>query len=231
MRNILILITLISGLIFTSLIKNKTRLLEKELIYLDNEINSLKSNLAEASLDFQYLSTPKHISFLAKDFLDENFSYYKESQIQKSIKPQKNLIILKKLKNDNTSSQLSTEESVNNKSNVAKKIDNTQLIITEKFGTQITDDAFSGEETVKYLAILKKLKNDNTSSQLSTEEAVNKKSNVVQEIDNKQLLIAERIDKKNSQKEKKKIVLKKIQKWAGIQAIKVFLGIPNIPVK
>ena len=171
MRNILILITLISGLIFTSLIKNKTRLLEKELIYLDNEINSLKSNFAEASLDFQYLSTPKHISFLAKDFLDENFSYYKESQIQKSIKPQKDLIILKKLKNDNTSSQLSTEESVNKKSNVAKEIDNTQLFITE------------------------------------------------------------RIDKKNSQKEKKKIVLKKIHKWTGIQAIKVFLGIPNIPIK
>ena len=171
MRNILILITLISGLIFTSLIKNKTRLLEKELLYLDNEINSLRSNLAEASLDFQYLSTPKHISLLAKDFLDENFSYYKESQIQKSIKPQKDLIILKKLKNDNTSSQLSTEESVNNKSNVAKKIDNTQLIITK------------------------------------------------------------RIDKKNSQKEKKKITSKKIQKWTGIQAIKVFLGIPNIPVK
>ena len=165
MRNILILITLISGLIFTSLIKNKTRLLEKELIYLDNEINSLKSNLAEASLDFQYLSTPKHISLLAKDFLDENFSYYKESQIQK------NLIIFKKLKNDNTSSQLSTEETVNKKSNVVKEIDNTQLLITE------------------------------------------------------------RIDKKNSQKEKKKIVLKKIHKWTGIQAIKVFLGIPNIPVK
>ena len=110
MRNILILITLISGLIFTSLIKNKTRLLEKELLYLDNEINSLSSNLDEASLDFEYLTTPKHISLLAKNFLDENFSYYKESQIKKSIKPEKDLIILKKLKNENTSSQLSTEK-------------------------------------------------------------------------------------------------------------------------
>ena len=132
MRNILILITLISGLIFTSLIKNKTRLLEKELLYLDNEINSLNFNLNEASLDFEYLTTPKHISLLVKNFLDENFSYYKESQIQKSIKPQKNLIILKKLKNDNTSNQPSTEESVNNKSNVAKKIDNTELPIKKK---------------------------------------------------------------------------------------------------
>ena len=171
MRNILILITLISGLIFTSLIKNKTRLLEKELIYLDNEINILSSDLSEASLDFYYLTTPNRISLLVKNFLNENFVHYKESQIQKSIKPQKDLIILKKLKNDNTPSQLSTEESVNKKSNVAKEIDNTQLLITE--------------------------------------------SN----------------DKKNSQKEKKKIALKKIQKWTGIQAIKVFFGIPNIPVK
>ena len=122
MRNILILITLFSGLIFTSLIKNKTRLLAKELLYLDNEINSLSSNLREASLDFEYLTTPKHISLLAKNFLDENFSYYKESQIKKSIKPEKDLTILKKLKNYNTFSQLSTEKSVNKKSNVIKKI-------------------------------------------------------------------------------------------------------------
>ena len=195
MRNILILITLISGLIFTSLIKNKTRLLEKELIYLDNEINSLSSNLNEASLDFQYLTTPKHISLLAKDFLDENFSYYKESQIKKSIKPEKDLAILKKLKNDNTFSQLSTEESVNKKSNVAKEIDNRQLLITKKIETQITDDTFTGEETVKYLAILKKLKNDNTLVNQAQKESVNKKSNVAKEIDNRQLLIT-RIKKK-----------------------------------
>jgi len=67
--------------------------------------------------------------------------------------------------------------------------------------------------SIKKLIILKKLKNDNTSSQLSTEESVNKKSNVAKEIDNTQLLITERIDKKNSQKEKKKIVLKKIYKF------------------
>ena len=92
MRNILILITLVSGLIFTSLIKNKTRLLEKELFYLDNEINSLNSNLTEASLDFQYLTTPKYISLLANNYLDEDFSYYKESQIIKSIKPEQDIV-------------------------------------------------------------------------------------------------------------------------------------------
>ena len=220
MRNILILITLISGLIFTSLVKNKTRLLEKELLYLDNEINSLNFNLNEASLDFEYLTTPKRISLLVKNFFDENFLYYKESQIKKSIKPEKDLAILKKLKNDNTFTQLSTEKSVNKKSNVAKEIDNRQLLATKNNGTQITEDAFTGEETIKYLAILKKSKNDNTVSQLSTEKSINKKSNVAKEIDNRQL-----------QESKKISVSKKVHNWAGLQIIKSFLGIPSIPVK
>ena len=132
MRNILILITLISGLIFTSLIKNKTRLLEKELIYLDNEINSLSSNLSEASLDFQYLTTPKNISLLAKNLFDEDFIYYKESQIKKLIKPEKDLDILKKIKNDYTFEHLSIVESDNKKLNFAKEIDYTQLLIAKR---------------------------------------------------------------------------------------------------
>ena len=134
MRNILILIILVSGLIFTSWIKNKTRLLEKELIYLDNEINILSSNLSEASLDFYYLSTPKHISLLAKNFIDENFIYYKESQIKKLVKPEKDLAVLKKLKNDIIFSQLSAGESIKkkSKSNAPKRLDNTQLLIAKK---------------------------------------------------------------------------------------------------
>ena len=149
MRNILILITLISGLIFTSLVKNKTRLLEKELLYLDNEINSLNFNLNEASLDFEYLTTPKHISLLAKNFLDENFSYYKESQIKKSIKPEKDLAILKKLKNDNTFTQLSTEKSVNKKSNVAKEIDNRQLQGSKKISVSKKVHNWAGLQIIK----------------------------------------------------------------------------------
>ena len=132
MRNILILITLVSGLIFVSLIKNKTRLLEKELLYLDNEINVLSSDLSEANLDFHYLTTPKRISLLVKDFLNENFVYYKESQIKKSIKPEKDLVILKKLKNKYTFSQLGTSEFNNKKTNVAKKIDKEQLRIAKR---------------------------------------------------------------------------------------------------
>ena len=149
MRNILILITLISGLIFTSLVKNKTRLLEKELLYLDNEINSLNFNLNEASLDFEYLTTPKRISLLVKNFFDENFLYYKESQIKKSIKPEKDLAILKKLKNDNTFTQLSTEKSVNKKSNVAKEIDNRQLQGSKKISVSKKVHNWAGLQIIK----------------------------------------------------------------------------------
>ena len=149
MRNILILITLISGLIFTSLVKNKTRLLEKELLYLDNEINSLNFNLNEASLDFEYLTTPKRISLLVKNFLDENFSYYKESQIKKSIKPEKDLAILKKLKNDNTFTQLSTEKSVNKKSNVVKEVENSQLQESKKISVSKKVHNWVGLQIIK----------------------------------------------------------------------------------
>ena len=225
MRNILILITLISGLIFTSLIKNKTRLLEKELLYLDKEINILSSDLSEASLDFHYLTTPERISLLAKNFLNENFMYYKESQIKKSIKPKKDLIILKKLRNDYIFSQLSTSEFANKKTNIIKEIDSGQLLIAKRKESQIKKLI----KPKKDLVILKKLKNDYTFSQLNTNEFTNKKTNVTKEIDNEQLIIAQRIDSKNPQKSKKIISSKKVQQWAGIQIIKALLGIPTIP--
>ncbi len=227
MRNILILITLISGLIFTSLIKNKTRLLEKELLYLDKEINILSSDLSEASLDFYYLTTPERIFLLAKNFLDENFMYYKESQIKKSIKPKKDLIILKKLRNDYIFSQLSTSEFANKKTNIIKEIDSGQLLIAKRKESQIKKLI----KPKKDLVILKKSRNNHTFSQLSTRKFTNKKTNVTNEIDNEQLIIAQRIDRKNPQKSKKIISSKKVQQWAGIQIIKALLGIPTIPFK
>ena len=75
------------------------------------------------------------------------------------------------------------------------------------------------------------MKNDYTFSQLNISEFTNKKTNVTKEIDNEKLLIAKRIDNKNPQKSKKIVNSKKVQQWAGIQIIKAFLGIPNIPFK
>lgn len=112
MKNIIILIILTLGLIFTSLIKNKTRLLEKELVGLNKDIVNLNSNLEEARLDFEYLTTPKNIYLLSKNLLDDDFLYYQSSQIQKkSRKKVKILADTKKLENSNTAEPNSEFES------------------------------------------------------------------------------------------------------------------------
>jgi len=105
MRKILILIILTAGLISTSLIKDNTRLLEKSLVNLNKEIISLESNLSEAKLDFEYLTTPKNIYFLAKDFLDDNFTHYKKAQIKILIKKEKNVKNFAKLEKNNNFNQ------------------------------------------------------------------------------------------------------------------------------
>ena len=112
MRNIFILLILISGLIFTSLIKNKTRLLEKKLVKLNNEINILNFNLAEATLDFEYLSTPKNISYLAINFLDEDFSPYKKNQINQSLEQIYIQTKFEKLKNYNEPKKIDLKQTI-----------------------------------------------------------------------------------------------------------------------
>ncbi len=48
-------------LTLTSIIKNKTRIIEKEIINLDNKILSKEKNINEAQLDFYYLTSPQEI--------------------------------------------------------------------------------------------------------------------------------------------------------------------------
>ena len=101
MKNFLILIALTVGLVSTSFIKNKTRLLDKELINLNKEINSLNYNLQDLNLEFEFITSPKNISLLAKEFLDEDFTYYKISQIKEIDKKKKNSSNLKSAKKIN----------------------------------------------------------------------------------------------------------------------------------
>ncbi len=45
----------------TSIIKNKTRIIEKEILNLDNKILFKEKNINEAQLDFYYLTSPQEI--------------------------------------------------------------------------------------------------------------------------------------------------------------------------
>jgi len=51
----------VTFLVITSAIKNKTRILEKEIKNLNLELLSKEKNINEAQLDFHYLSSPAEI--------------------------------------------------------------------------------------------------------------------------------------------------------------------------
>ena len=58
-------------LFFTSIIKNKTRVIEKNIEFYEKQIFNLKKELFESQLDFNYLTSPKmlqeKLSFLTSD--------------------------------------------------------------------------------------------------------------------------------------------------------------------
>ena len=58
-------------LFFTSIIKNKTRVIEKNIMSYENKIFNLEKELYESQLDFYYLTSPKllqeKLSFLTTD--------------------------------------------------------------------------------------------------------------------------------------------------------------------
>lgn len=64
MRNAKLLVSIIifiTFLVITSTIKNQTRILEKELINLNNQILLQKKDINEAQLEFYYLSSPREL--------------------------------------------------------------------------------------------------------------------------------------------------------------------------
>ena len=78
----LITITFVFGLLFVSVVKNQTRNLEKEISYLKASISSIEFNLKQAILDNEVITSPENISKLAKEYLNNDFIYYKKKQIQ-----------------------------------------------------------------------------------------------------------------------------------------------------
>ena len=68
----------ICGLLFVSVIKNETRNLEKEIDSLRASNKVIKFNLDQAILDNEVITSPENISRLAKEYLDNDFIFYKK---------------------------------------------------------------------------------------------------------------------------------------------------------
>tara|TARA_B110000914_G_C15379210_1_gene406899 strand:- start:444 stop:779 length:336 start_codon:yes stop_codon:yes gene_type:complete len=72
-------------MIFTSVIKTTTRIIEKKIIKHERKNANLENNLYESYLDYIYLSSPESISNKIKEFKDQDYVNIEYSQIYFSL--------------------------------------------------------------------------------------------------------------------------------------------------
>ena len=73
-------------MIFTSIVKNNTRNIEKNIEKLTREISILERELADAKIDFIYLSTPEKLREKLTDLTNTKYLSYDYSRIFLSTK-------------------------------------------------------------------------------------------------------------------------------------------------
>ena len=84
-KKIIIILIYLSFFITIPIIKNESRLTEKNIQRYEGQIFFLQKNLLEASLEFQYLSSPEVISHKVEKNLDQEYNSLKLSQIYSNI--------------------------------------------------------------------------------------------------------------------------------------------------
>ena len=126
----LLTVLFICGLIFVSIVKNKTRNLQKEINNLETSINLIKFNLDQTFLDHQIITSPEKISLLAKKHLNINLEPYKRSQIKQLNAENKKFTKINKTEKEKTNIQKfkklhSRSKSIPNeiKTHIAKRIE------------------------------------------------------------------------------------------------------------
>ena len=78
----LISIIIFSIMLFiTSIVKNKTRIIEKNIIKYENKIAGIEKNLYESQLDYYYLSSPKLLEKKLDFLSDEEYFHMEFSKI------------------------------------------------------------------------------------------------------------------------------------------------------
>ncbi len=119
----LLTLTFIFGLLVVSVVKNQTRILEKEIESLNASLKSIEFNLAQSILDNEVITSPENISKLAEEYLNTDLRSYKKSQIKSLNNAQEENFISSKSKKKtakNNEKKLSQEV----KLRVSKKIEN-----------------------------------------------------------------------------------------------------------
>ena len=80
-KNLLLSLFIFSILmIFTSVIKTQTRVIEKKIYMYEKKLANIKNNLHEAQLDYYYLSSPQFIANKIREYSEkdyESIEYYR----------------------------------------------------------------------------------------------------------------------------------------------------------
>ena len=189
------MVLFVAGIVSVSIIKNETRSLQKEINNLQASIKVLKSNLEEEKLEYEAITSPENISFLAKEYLDEDLKPYKKTQIkslnEKLILEKNNQKITKKLEKNNN---------IKNKIIVAKKkvIHDKQVALEKMKEIYSEPEKIPNEVKFKVVNTIKNTKNSFQNFYSDPKTAIKSP---------------------------------KVQRWAAIQFVKAFFGMPIVPGK
>ena len=84
-KKLLIILIYISFFIAIPIIKNESRLIEKKIRSTKSEIFFIEKNLLEASLEYQYLTSPAVLSDTVEKNIDQKYNNLDLSQIYLNI--------------------------------------------------------------------------------------------------------------------------------------------------
>ena len=115
----LIAVLFVCGLVFVSAVKNETRNLQKDINDLETSIDQINSNLQQAILDNEVITAPENISQLAKEYLNIDLKFYKQSQIKQLNTKAEKFIKVSKIKKEKNI-QKNLKQKVINKINKTK---------------------------------------------------------------------------------------------------------------
>ena len=96
MKNTIFIFIIFNLIIFTTLIKNSSKEIDKEIFKLEEDISILKNEREMLTLEHDYLTSPKKLTELQKLYFDEELINYDLSKFGEIIINENELLILKK---------------------------------------------------------------------------------------------------------------------------------------
>jgi len=96
MKNTIFILIIFGLIIFTTLIKNSSKEIDKEIFKLKEDISILRNDREMLKLEHDYLTSPKKLTELQKLYFEEELINYDLSKFGEIIINENELLILKK---------------------------------------------------------------------------------------------------------------------------------------